>query len=109
MDYNMKFQEWFNGKYNKKKPIEECHAREFVGTYINQGKATKILISALKFRFKECEKKRFSFKGLNKKSENKRPHKAFSKDELQNIFEKLKKFPAVELGCRLLYDLAGRS
>jgi hypothetical protein len=109
MDYNLKFQSWFNEKYGPKKSVEECHAREFVGIYIEQGKSTKIVIAALKFRFKECEKKRFSFKGLNKQSEHKRPHKAFSKVELENIFVRLEKFPEIHLACRLLYDLAGRS
>ena len=108
-DYNLKFQAWFNKNHGAKKTIQESHLREFVGIYIAEGKSTKMLIGALKFRFNECEKKKFSFKGLNKKSETKSPHKAFTQKELQVIFAKLSKFPEVELACCLLYDMAGRS
>jgi hypothetical protein len=67
-----------------------------------------MLIAALKFRFNECEKRKFSFKGLLKQSEKKRPHKVLSKEDLLNIDERLGKATEVKLACRLLYDLAGR-
>ena len=94
-DYNLKFQSWFSEKYGLKAVVEERHAREFVTLYITAGKSTKILISALKFRFNECEKSRFSFKGLNKKSETQKPHQAISREQLQVIFDQLKKYPEI--------------
>lgn len=67
-----------------------------------------MLVAALKFRFKQCEKKNFSFKRLAQASEGKRPHKAFSAEELQRIYERSADNLEMSVALHLLYDLGGR-
>lgn len=87
INYNRRFQEWFNSKYNKKKTtVSEKDVREYVSGFVKEGKDTHTLIAALMFRFNYCEKNTFSFKGLSKKSKRKRPHKVITKEKLKKIF-----------------------
>lgn len=74
MRYNQGFQRWFDKRHGKAK-ILQAHVRDYVKEFLDQGKSTQVLISALKFRFNECEKRNFSFKGLNKSSEHSKAHK----------------------------------
>lgn len=77
--YNNAFQSWFARKYGKN-AITEAAIREYIFTYIEAGKNTGPLISALSFRFNECEKMNLSFKGLVKESEHKKGHKVLPEE-----------------------------
>jgi hypothetical protein len=109
MGYNNKFLQWFSEKKGKKQRVLASDAREFVSEFIKAGKDTQILISALKYRFNECENRKFSFKGLNKKTENPKPHQAMNAEKLASIFLALENKPSIYLACNMLYDLAARS
>ena len=106
--YNERFQEWFNKKYGAKKPIEEHHAREFIGLMITGNKGTSSLIAALKFRFNYCERKAFVFKGLQKASKHENPHKVVPPDVLSKIFDESHSSIEMCVASRLLYELAAR-
>jgi hypothetical protein len=43
----------------------------------------------LKYRFNECENRKFSFKGLAKETENPKPHLAMSGEKLASVFRAL--------------------
>jgi predicted metal-dependent hydrolase len=60
--------------------------REFIFQEGNKGKDTHMLVSALKFRFSQCEKKKFNFKRLAASSQMKKPHRAITAAELEDIF-----------------------
>ena len=104
MRYNKTFQRWFTSLYGKAK-VTERHAREFVQTFIKDGKSTQVLVAALKFRFNECEKKGFSFKGLIKATENSKSHNYISPSTRQLIDDSLVGNLEMRLACRILYDL----
>jgi hypothetical protein len=67
-----------------------------------------MLIAALKYRFNECEKKGFSFKGLNKPTVNSKPHNIIPTATRNLIDNKLEHNLPMRIACRLLYELAGR-
>ena len=67
-----------------------------------------MLVAALKFRFNECEKKSFSFKGLIKASENSKNHHYLSPSTRQLIDDSLVDNLEIRLACRILYDLGAR-
>ena len=88
MRYNKEFQKWFTQSYGKAK-ISEKHVREFIQTYIKDGKSTQVLVAALKFRFNECEKRSFSFKGLIRASEKPKKHSYISQERREFIDKSL--------------------
>lgn len=67
-----------------------------------------MLVAALKFRFKQCEKQQFSFKRLARFSKSKRPHKAISAIEMEAMFERSRPKLEMNVAIHLLYDLGGR-
>lgn len=109
LQYNKKFQAWFDDKYGSKEEVQEVHARDFVSEYVSTGKDSNMVIAALRFRFNFCEKKEFSFKGLRKGSKSKKPHKVISSVELGQIFKASQKDLGICVAFHLLYDLAARA
>lgn len=67
-----------------------------------------MLVAALKFRFNQCEKKKFNFKRLATSSKKKKPHKAISAEALQDIFKRSRINLEMTVALHLLYDLGGR-
>ncbi len=108
MKYNEKFEEWFSQKNGKKAAVNESSLRDFVATYIDRGKDTHMLIAALSFRFKFCEKMKLSFRGLRKKSAKQKPHRVIPKEHLADIFQRTEATLDVCAAFHLLYDLAAR-
>ena len=82
--------------------------REFIFQEGKKGKDTHMLVAALKFRFKQCEKKRFTFKRLAADSKDKKPHKAIAAKELQEIYARSAGNLEMNVAIHLLYDLGGR-
>lgn len=67
-----------------------------------------MIISALKYRFNECEKRNFSFKKLNKNTEQAKPHAIIPTAARKQIDDDLQSNPLMRIACRLLYELAAR-
>jgi hypothetical protein len=67
-----------------------------------------MLVAALKFRFKQCEKKDFTFRRLATDSKEKRPHKAITEKELHDIYARSANNLEMSIALHLLYDLGGR-
>lgn len=67
-----------------------------------------MLVAALKFRFNQCEKKKFNFKRLAAGSKSKRPHQAISAAELETIFARSADNLEMAVALHLLYDLGCR-
>lgn len=76
--------------------------------YIDSGRSTGMLISALKFRFNECEKRGFSFRQLNKPSEQAKPHNIIPTAMRTHIDQALHDDISMRIACRMLYELAAR-
>lgn len=91
-----------------KAQITEENAQEYVQSWVAAGKSTKELITALKYRFNDCEKRGFTFKKLGKSSKNKRPHRALTAVDLDRLEELSKPHLKYHLGWRMLLDLACR-
>lgn len=68
----------------------------------------RLCIAALKFKLNRCEKRNLEFPKSKKKAKLVNPHKAYSKEELQNLFELAKTSQETELKVHLLYDMAAR-
>ncbi len=107
MRYNKQFQKWFAENYGKAKILEK-HTREFIQTYIKDGKSTQVLVAALKFRFNECEKRSFSFKGLIRASQKPKKHSYISREKRESIDKSLEDNLDLRIACRLLYELGAR-
>jgi hypothetical protein len=73
-----------------------------------EGKSTKMLVAALKFRFNFCEKRDFDFKRLIKASETKHLHRVLSQDEIKTLDIATKNYHLYRLGWHIMYDLACR-
>lgn len=82
--------------------------RKYVNDHHAAGKSTKVLTAALIFRLDFCENRNFDFKRLAKGSENKRPHKAITNEELNDLYLKLKPYPRMNVACRILLDMGAR-
>lgn len=80
-----------------------------MNTTLNYSDNTKRLcIAALKYKLNWCEKRSFDFVKLKKKAKQVNPHKAFSFEELQEIFALAATKTEVALKVHLLYDMAAR-
>lgn len=105
--YNETFISWFSTKYGKASVTERA-VREHIQEASKQGKSTKMMVAALKFRFNFCEGKSFDFRRLIKQSARPQPHQALKKTQLAAIFNTLRPHSLMHLACRMLYDLAAR-
>jgi len=79
---NRDFNSWFHKKYHNKDTVEQQHIEEYLQTYFEQGKNTRIVVSALKKQFEQVLHKSFDWHGLARDSENKHEHKAWSMDTI---------------------------
>lgn len=68
----------------------------------------RLCVAALKFKLNKCEKRNIDFPKIKKKAKLVNPHKAYSKEELQELFDCVKGNEEIELKIHLLYDMAAR-
>lgn len=68
----------------------------------------KLCIASLKYKLNKCERRNIEFTKSRKKSKQVNPHKAYSEEELQTIFDIAATKPEYNLKVHLLYDMAAR-
>ena len=106
--YNINFQEWVNKTHGKRVPVTQKHIEDFLGLMNDQGKSTREIVAALKFRFRVIEnKQQFNWEMLAKKSQHPNEHQPWPKKMLLELFERAKD-PALRIMLTLLYELGAR-
>ena len=91
------------------KEATEKYVSAYLAEKVTSGIATTQIYAALSARFNTIENKSWSFKGLNKNSNFKNPHHAWTFNEMQSFFKLIKcKRIDMIVAVHVLWDMAGR-
>lgn len=99
-----RFEKWIGAR-----PIDQEFLEQFLEEINAQGKSTKQIAAALKYRYVKVGKLPLDFTDLAEASKNQKPHQYLPQAVRTDIDQQLVKKPKMRLACRLLYDLAARS
>ena len=88
------FEEWLGVRHINQELLEE-----YIETINSQGKSSKQLVAALKYRYVTFGKLSLEFKGLAEQSKKKKPHKYIPAAQRDHIDQQLKGNTKMRLAC----------